>query len=164
MALEMLTSRQISDARFASLQTPVSSASSQPGLTAKEVSDLTGTEIVNERLVEQSFKDEVDINTIVRRFGGVRNLPQWGPAGVYGDFTDIEDYESAERKIAASREAFLQMPPEVRARFKNDPGELIRAAREMPSGDFEKLFDVVAEPQLAADMKASADAVAAKPV
>lgn len=89
--------------------------------------------------VQQHFKDEVDINTIVRRFGATGQMPEFLPEGMYGDFTGIEDFESAVSAIERARDGFLKLPPEVRAKFGNDPGTLIRQAQSMTEDDFGRL-------------------------
>lgn len=90
--------------------------------------------------VLQSFQDEVDINTIVRRFGLTREMPFGSAAGVFGDFTEISDYESALERVRGAQDRFMTLPPEVRERFGNDPALLVRAASELSEAEFvEKL-------------------------
>lgn len=79
-------------------------------------------------LVQQHFKDEVDINTIVRRFGASGQVPQFLPEGMYGDFTDVSDYDDAVGRIERADRAFMALPAVVREKFHNDPSELMRAA------------------------------------
>ena len=50
----------------------------------------TGEEL--ESLTQQSFKDECDINEIVRRFGLTGQLPENFRAPVSGDFTGIKEW------------------------------------------------------------------------
>lgn len=70
---------------------------------------------------KQSFKDECDINTIVRRFGVTGQLPQGVRAPTYGDFVDVHDFRSAMDAVVLARESFDSMPSAVRARFSNNP-------------------------------------------
>lgn len=86
--------------------------------------------------VQQQFADEVDVNTIVRRFGITRELPMWRAGGVYGDFTGIQDYDSAVEQIDRARAAFMKLDPVVREKFGNDPGNLIRMASELSEDEF----------------------------
>lgn len=78
-----------------------------------------------EDMAKQEFKEEVDINTIVRRFNITGELPQNVRQPEYGDFTGISDYHSAVTAIAQAHEAFDAMPAEVRERFGNDPGAFV---------------------------------------
>lgn len=82
--------------------------------------------------VQQHLKDEVDINTIVKRFGITHQVPAGVPGGIFGDFTDVSDYESAVAKIERAQEGFLTLPADVRERFGNDPGKLVGFARNVP--------------------------------
>lgn len=76
-------------------------------------------------LTKQSFASEVDINTIVDRFGLSGELPVGVRMPVYGDFTGVSDFHSAVNAVAKANEAFDAMPAKVRARFKNDPAEFL---------------------------------------
>lgn len=100
------------------------------------VSDAVGVDTGEFTLVQQHFQDEVDVNTIVRRFGLTREMPFGSTAGVYGDFTGISDYESAEARVRGARDRFMTLPPEVRERFGNDPALLVRAASELTEEEF----------------------------
>lgn len=110
------------------------------GYDARAHSDATAVEVGSESLVQQHFADEVDINTIMRRFGATRELPFGPDTGIYGDFTGISDYESAVARVEGARERFMALPATVRERFDNDPGVLIRAANELPEAEFLGLF------------------------
>lgn len=102
-------------------------------------------------LVQQHFAEEVDINTIVRRFGLTQELPSWKQGGVYGDFTGVVDFESAQAKIREVNDRFLTLSPEVREKFDNDPGKLV----EYASGVTEAEFDEFVRPVQAAVLDAA---------
>lgn len=87
----------------------------------------------SESLVQQHLADEVDVNTIVRRFGITQARPAGLPGGIFGDFTDVLDYEDAVRKVARAEEGFMTLPAEVRERFGNDPGQLVGFAQSVPA-------------------------------
>lgn len=106
------------------------------GYDAKEVSVEESVHTGTETIVQQQFRDEVDINTIVRRFGVTGQMPFGADAGVYGDFTGISDYESALSMIEGSRSRFNSLPPEVRERFGNDPGRMIEFAQSVSEEEF----------------------------
>jgi len=74
---------------------------------------------------KQSFKDEVDINTIVKRFGLTGQLPSDVRVPQYADFVEVTDYHTAMIQVRAAQEAFMEMPANVRARFHHDAGELV---------------------------------------
>jgi phage internal scaffolding protein len=76
-------------------------------------------------LCQQSFADECDINTIVRRFGVSGELPTGVRMPTYGDFVGVKDFHTAMNAVAKAHEAFDAMPASVRTRFHNDPGEFV---------------------------------------
>lgn len=76
-------------------------------------------------MTQQQFAEEVDINTIVRRFGLTGKLPEGIRVPTFGDFEDIPSYHEAMNAIRRSDEAFNAMPAEVRYRFNNDPGRFV---------------------------------------
>lgn len=108
---------------------------------SRELSDETSVHTGSESLVQQHFADEVDINVIMRRFGVTRSLPLGPATGVYGDFTGISDFDSAVERVRGARDAFMKLPADVRERFNNDPGTLIRAAEELPEAEFLQLYE-----------------------
>lgn len=76
-------------------------------------------------MAKQSFKEEADINTIVKRFGLTGELPKNFRTPTYGDFTQVTDFQSAVNAVRAAGESFMEMPAELRAKFLNDPQKLI---------------------------------------
>lgn len=76
-------------------------------------------------MTDQSFKDEVDINTIVQRFGLTGEMPSDLRMPSYGDFEATVDYHGAMLALKAADEEFLRLPGEIRARFDHNAGALI---------------------------------------
>jgi len=87
-----------------------------------------GLDTGEETATQQHFKEDADVNVIMRRFG-VGGAPSRG-GGVYGDFSGIHDYESALAAIERAEAGFMALPAEVRAQFGNDPAMLLRATPE----------------------------------
>jgi len=73
----------------------------------------------------QSQKDEANINNIVRNFGVTGKLPVSVRVPTYGDFSVVDDYQSALNAIQEARDSFAAMPADVRSRFDNDPGRFV---------------------------------------
>lgn len=90
-----------------------------------EVSNASGLTCSDASLAKQSFREECDINTIVRNFGLTGQLPDDVRPPTYGDFSGIFDFHSAMNAVAEAQEAFDALPAEVRARFHNDPGAFV---------------------------------------
>jgi len=101
------------------------------GYDANAVSRETWLNTGRETLTQQQFAEDADINTIVRRFGLTGSDARQVREGIYGDFSGISDYESAVEAIQRAQENFMRLNPEVRERFGNDPGALIRFANEL---------------------------------
>jgi phage internal scaffolding protein len=76
-------------------------------------------------LAQQHFKDECDINNILRQFNITGLLPESPLSPRYGDFTGIGDYHTALNRVIAAQDEFEALPAQIRARFNNDPAELI---------------------------------------
>lgn len=90
-----------------------------------EASLESSLECLDKSLTQQSFKDECDINVIVERFGLTGEMPQVRELGEYGDFTGIFDFQTAMNTIRQAQEAFDAWPAHIRARFHNQPQELL---------------------------------------
>jgi phage internal scaffolding protein len=76
-------------------------------------------------LAQQHFKDECDINNILRQFNITGLLPEQPLSPRYGDFTGIGDYHTALNRVIAAQDEFDALPATIRARFGNDPAQLI---------------------------------------
>lgn len=105
-------------AKLPFLRTPYNydtiAASNESGLACEEPT-----------LAQQQFKDECDINNILRQFNVTGLLPQAPLSPRYGDFTGITDYHSALNAVIAAEDGFMALPADLRARFQNDPEQLI---------------------------------------
>jgi len=86
-----------------------------------KASDESGLRCEDLSLTKQSFAEECDINTIVRRFGISGELPQNVVMPTYQDFEGVFDFQTAMNAILQANESFMSMPAEVRARFNNNP-------------------------------------------
>lgn len=89
-------------------------ASEEAGLFCSDVS-----------LTKQEFKDDADINVIVRRFNVTGQLPVGVHAPVFQDFEGVFDFQSAMNVVAEAESSFLSMPADVRYRFHNNPQEFV---------------------------------------
>ena len=79
----------------------------------------------SESYVQQQFKDDCDIHTIIDRF--TRGLPYRHMAvqPQFGDFSDVADFQAAQNLIARTTEYFELLPSDLRARFGNSPSEFL---------------------------------------
>lgn len=70
--------------------------------------------------VQQDFKNEVDINSIVER-----HKPQKERKSRYVNLSDVDDFFSANMKVLRVKEAFMSLPAKIRERFRNNPQNLM---------------------------------------
>jgi len=133
------------------------------GMTAREWADATASDGGKVSMTQQSFAEELDINTILRRFNVTGQAPLGNVSPMYGDFTGLHDWEDAVEKVTRAREDFMRLPPDVREHFGNDPGQLIEYAQSHSYGEFVAEAELVAAKrkalvdQKAADVAAIAD-------
>jgi phage internal scaffolding protein len=88
-------------------------------------SNGSGLHCEDATLTQQHFKDECDINNILRQFNITGLLPEQAISPRYGDFTGISDYHTALNQVIAAEDEFMSLPAHIRARFENDPAQLI---------------------------------------
>lgn len=83
------------------------------------------SDVSGKSMTKQSFKDECDINVIMKRYqdNGVMPFAE-AREPRFVDAT-AADFQEAMFMVADARSAFMDMPSGLRARFKNDPAELL---------------------------------------
>lgn len=84
-------------------------------------SNETGLNCGTTTRTQQHFKDEVDINTIVERFGVTGEQIPTQQYPTYEEYEGIYDYQTAMNVIVKARETFMTLPAKARARFDNSP-------------------------------------------
>lgn len=85
-------------------------------------------------LTQQEFKESCDINNILAKFSvqaqalGV-SISQLMPQdqGTYGDFSNLDDFQTAQNKIAFLNDQFSNLPSDVRRKFGDDLNVFIGA-------------------------------------
>jgi phage internal scaffolding protein len=84
-----------------------------------------GFDTGKETTTQQHFKDECDINKIMERYEktGIIDIPD--QKGIFGDFGDVSDYQSALHLMQDAQNQFMELPAKVRAKFDNDPSKLL---------------------------------------
>jgi phage internal scaffolding protein len=80
-------------------------------------------------MTQQHFADESEINNIIRshdRNGVIEHIHRGN--AIYGDFSEITDLSDALVQIQEAQKEFLNIPSEIREKFKNDAGEFFKYA------------------------------------
>jgi len=81
---------------------------------------------VEPSLAQQNFKEECDINNIVKKFertGLLEHANRYD--GQYGDFTSSSDYQTSLNQLLDAQEAFDNLPARIRSQFNNDPAQFL---------------------------------------
>ena len=73
---------------------------------------------------KQSFKNECDVNNILKNYNKTGVMPENFNPGEYRDL-DGTDYQEYMQTVASANSMFEELPSALRKRFKNDPAQLL---------------------------------------
>jgi len=73
---------------------------------------------------DKSQKDQCDIKNIMKKYGGIHQVPPLSK-GTYMDLTTLPSYQEALHTIRDADQAFDGLPAKLRKKFNNDPKEMI---------------------------------------
>lgn len=82
---------------------------------------------------KQGMKDEVNINSIIKRWRDGIPLPENHRNPQYGDFTGVGDFHEMMGKVDEAREEFMRLPSEIRREVGQDVGVFLEMAND-PEG------------------------------
>lgn len=86
----------------------------------------TGIEFNEPSMTEQHFKDECDINNIVKRYQETGVLPQGNREPLFGDFSAFpSDLMESQRYFDEAQARFMQLDSGLRKEFDNNPAKLL---------------------------------------
>jgi len=72
------------------------------------------------------FAEQCDVNNIVKKYKVNGFLSHThGRQGVYGDFSNVTDYQTALQTVIDAQNGFMTLPASVRKKFENDPQQLL---------------------------------------
>lgn len=74
-------------------------------------------------LTKQSFKQECDVNNILKNYNKTGIMPEGNP----GEYRELDgtDYQDYMQTVASANSMFEDLPSALRKRFKNDPAQLL---------------------------------------
>lgn len=98
-------------------------------------------------MTQAADANETDINVIMQRFGATNQLPNVIAPALSGDFTNVPDYRTAVELIQAADAAFLEIDPDIRLRFGNDPGKFIEFASDPKNAEELKRMGLTKDPE-----------------
>lgn len=76
-------------------------------------------------LAQQQFKDECDINNIIKNYSQTGVLPVSKKVGAFLDVSNVADYQTSLQTVYEAQKAFDALPSNIRSRFENDPNQLL---------------------------------------
>lgn len=76
-------------------------------------------------LTQQQFKDECDINNIIKTYSQTGALPVSKKVGAFLDVSNVTDYQTSLQTVYEAQRAFDALPSKIRTRFENDPNQLL---------------------------------------
>lgn len=76
-------------------------------------------------MTEKSHKKACNINTIMSKAYKTGMVPSNTHPGMYGDFTNAEDYHTSVNRVMDAQDEFMSLPSNIRRRFSNDPAKLL---------------------------------------
>lgn len=85
---------------------------------------------------DQSFKDECDVNFIVRNFmktGQITHLRH--VKGINADLSHVGDFHETMNFLTSAQQHFESLPSHIRARFGNSPSELVAFLQDPKNAD-----------------------------
>lgn len=91
----------------------------------QEASEASAVTCAEPTMTQQHFKDQQDINRIVKQYAKTGVASQTTRMPLPEDFVGITDYHTAMNAIKAGDEAFDSLPSKIRERFNNDPAEFV---------------------------------------
>lgn len=104
---------------------------------------------------QQHFADACDVNKLMKKYKNINAIPpehfKNHGRGVYGDFSEIGDYHSAFAAVANAQDAFMKLDASIRARFRNDPQELLNFVNDDRNYDEAVKLGIVPKKELATD-------------
>jgi hypothetical protein len=122
-------------------------------------SDLAKFVFTSPSRTKQSFRDECDINNILRKFNVTGQLPAGSVQPQYGDFSGITDYQSALNAVMEAQDSFLALPAKIRSRFDNDPALFVEFASDEANKDEMKALGLLREETVQAVVKSPSEPV-----
>lgn len=95
------------------------------GYTARFANRVTVSCAAGSSRTKQEFKEECDINTIMKKYVSRGVLPVGVGVGTYDDYSDATDYQEALNTLIKAKGQFDSLPSDVRKRFENNPAKFL---------------------------------------
>lgn len=103
----------------------------EPAVRSRSYRKRVPYRTTGESLTKQSFKQDCDINNIMRQFertGIIDHVNKF--AGNYGHMPSEIDYQAACNQMITAQNMFDSLPSKIRQHFHNDPAKFLAAASD----------------------------------
>lgn len=95
----------------------------EPGKDRHCISFLDEDGNCQHSLTVQSEKNNCDVNQILKKYDKTGLITHVNRSvSSYGDFSEVNEYQDSLNFVIAAREAFDELPADIRKKFNNDPG------------------------------------------
>lgn len=84
---------------------------------------------------QQHFKEELDVNNIMKKYDDRINAVPFSNGGMYADFSEIQDFQGMLSTVQHAQDAFASLPAQTRKRFGNDPSLLLEFLQDSNNYD-----------------------------
>jgi len=85
---------------------------------------------------KQSFKDSTNINKILAKAAKGNTISHLAKHGaVYGDFSDVDDLLTAQRRLKKAEQIFSELPAEIRREFQQSPSKFFNFVNDPANAD-----------------------------
>ena len=115
----------------------------------REMLALAGKKVFKDAKTKQGFKDQCDINKILKKAeiqGGLSHVEKY-PEAVYGEFDGTMDLLTARSRLDKANAIFQELPAEVRGEFGHDALKFVAFANQPENvGKLAELIPAIAEP------------------
>lgn len=93
-------------------------------------------------LTQQHFKEEVDVNNILKKYLQTGQLPIGKKQAEFG-YATSQSFTESMFIVASAKEEFAKLPSEVRTHFNNDPAQYLDAALDPSKRSLFEKFGIV---------------------
>lgn len=110
---------------------------------------------------QQSHLKSCDINNIIKRYKVTGLMPQHSRQPMYGDFSNMPDYQGALNIVLRAENTFASLSSDIREKFGNDVEAFLAFAQDPENADTMRDwgFDIPKPDSVAADAAGPAPAV-----
>ncbi len=110
-----------------------------------------GIDCSNDKIrTKQSFKKETDINNIMARFvktGIITPEALANRQATFADVSEIGDFLQCQNQIKAAESAFMTLPADLRARFENEPAQLLDFCKDPENREEAIKLGIITKPK-----------------